>query len=52
MTYDPQGKKEVIEAVTIAALGAVATGLINWGLEVAKERAKAKKAAPEPEKTP
>ncbi len=33
---------EIVEAVAIAALSAVATGLVNWGLERAKARAQAK----------
>lgn len=36
---ETQGRKEVAEAVIIAALSALATGLINWGVETAKARA-------------
>lgn len=37
---ETQGRKEVCEAVLIAALSALATGLINWGVESAKAAAK------------
>lgn len=33
----PNGYKEVREAVLIAALSAIATGLIGWGVEEAKK---------------
>ncbi len=36
---ETQGRKEVAEAVVIAALSALATGLINWGVETAKAKA-------------
>ena len=39
----PAGRKEVGEEVLKAALIALATGFINWGLERLKERAKEKK---------
>lgn len=39
MQFQPQGKKEVAEAVTIAALSALATGVIGWALETLKKRA-------------
>lgn len=41
--HTTEGFKEVREAVAIAALTALATGLINWGIETMK--AKQKKAA-------
>lgn len=40
------GKKEIGEAVLIAALSALATTLINWGMDTAKEKAKAKLMPP------
>ena len=36
---ETQGRKEIGEAVVIAALSALAIGLINWGVETAKTRA-------------
>lgn len=36
---ETQGAKEVRDAVLIAALSAIATGLINWTIEVAKKKA-------------
>ena len=33
-----QGKREVGEAVLIAALSALLTGMVNWGLETSKAR--------------
>ncbi len=35
---ETQGRKEIGEAVVIAALSALATGLINWGVEIAKAK--------------
>ena len=37
---ETQGRKEVAEAVVQAAIIAVCTGLINWGLETLKTQAK------------
>lgn len=45
---ETRGRKEVAEAVLIAALSALATGLINWGVEAAKARA-AKRAVVAPQ---
>jgi hypothetical protein len=39
---EAQGKKEVVEAVAIAALTALATELVEWIIEIAKKRAAAK----------
>jgi len=36
MAYQPQGRKEVVEAVVIAALSAAVSGLVGWGLESLK----------------
>lgn len=35
---ETQGRREVAEAIVIAALFALATGLINWGVETALAR--------------
>lgn len=37
--YEAQGRKEVVEAVVIAALSALATGLVNWAVDAAKTKA-------------
>ena len=39
LDYEAQGAKEIGQAVVIAALSALATGLINWGIETLKKRA-------------
>lgn len=40
---ETQGRKEVAEAVTIAALSALATAVINYGVERVKARETARK---------
>ena len=40
--YAPSGRREVAEEVVKAGLIALVTGLLNWGLEQLKERAKAR----------
>lgn len=45
-----QGRKEIAEAVVIAALCTLASGLITWGIESLKSSFK-KEEAP-PKKTP
>lgn len=37
--FEPHGRKEIAEAVLVAALVAVTEGLIAWGLEALRERA-------------
>lgn len=49
---EPQGRKEVCEAVLIAALAAVCTSLINFGADELKKhvaKKQEKKAEPEAE---
>lgn len=46
MMLRPFGRKEVQEAVLIAALTAVATQTITWAFEAAKARIALKPAAP------
>lgn len=41
-TVETQGRKEVTEAVIQATIIALATALINWGVELAKSKAAAK----------
>lgn len=38
-----QGAREIREAVIIAALSALATGLINWAMERAKDAEKSRR---------
>ena len=40
LDYETQDAKQIGQAVAIAALSALATGLINWGIETLKQRAK------------
>lgn len=42
-----QGPKQVAEAVIIAGLSALVTGIVNWALERAKQKAARKQAASE-----
>jgi hypothetical protein len=39
---NPTGKKQVREAVTIAVLCTLASGLVNWGVEVVREKCQPK----------
>jgi membrane protein YqaA with SNARE-associated domain len=48
MKVEPDGKREVAEAVLIAAFSALVSGLVNWGLD----RAKAKWTEREKERKP
>lgn len=36
--FETSGKKEIKEAVLISALCTLATGLVTWGIEVAKNK--------------
>lgn len=44
----PSGRKEVGEAVLIAGLCALATGLVNWGPEAAKAKVKEQQGGRKP----
>jgi hypothetical protein len=37
--YEPHGRKEIAEAVAVAALVALAEGLVHWGLRALEESA-------------
>ena len=45
--FETEGKKEIVQAVAIAALSAVAVDLLKWGLESLKETLERKKKAKE-----
>lgn len=50
MSYHGQGRKEVAEAVIIAALSALVSSLANWAIDVARKKAEAAAAKPDEKK--
>lgn len=52
MGNEPTGRKEITESVIIAALCALATGLVNWGIEAAKAKTAQRKVTPPAEPPP